>query len=72
ETTVALRAWLAVRPHGADPALFLNGAGRTMTRTGFEYILAKHVVTAVSTITLFGGPAITEFDGLPASTSRQL
>jgi integrase/recombinase XerD len=46
ETTVALRAWLAVRPHGHDPELFLNGVGRAMTRSGFEYILAKHVVTA--------------------------
>jgi len=46
ETTVALRAWLAARPHGDDPALFLSGIGRAMTRSGFEYILAKHVVTA--------------------------
>lgn len=46
ETTVALRAWLATRPCGQDTALFLNSAGRTMTRSGFEYILAKHVVTA--------------------------
>jgi len=46
ETTVTLRAWLAIRPHGHDPALFLNGAGREMTRSGFEYILAKHVIAA--------------------------
>jgi len=37
--------------------------------------IQRHIGMAlggVSTITLFGGPAITEFDGLPASTSRQL
>ena len=47
ETTVALRAWLAARPHACDPALFLNAAGHAMTRSGFEYILAKHVASAV-------------------------
>lgn len=46
ETTAAVNAWLAVRVQGPDPALFLNGAGRAMTRSGFEYILAKHVATA--------------------------
>jgi integrase/recombinase XerD len=46
ETTAAIRAWLAIRPQGLDTALFLNGAGRAMTRAGFEYILAKHVETA--------------------------
>lgn len=46
ETTVALRAWLAIRPQGHDPALFLNGAGHEMTRSGFEYILAKNVIAA--------------------------
>ena len=46
DTTVALRAWLAVRSPGQDTALFLNGAGGAMTRSGFAYVLAKHVVTA--------------------------
>ena len=46
ETTIVIRAWLAVRRHGTDPALFLNAAGRAMTRSGFEYILAKHAATA--------------------------
>ncbi len=48
ETTAAIKAWLAVRPHGLDIALFLNGAGRSMTRSGFEYILAKHTGTAAT------------------------
>lgn len=43
ETTAAVKAWLAVRPQGLDIALFLSSAGRAMTRSGFEYILAKHV-----------------------------
>ncbi len=46
ETAVALKAWLAVRPHARDHALFLNASGQTMTRAGFEYILAKHLVAA--------------------------
>jgi integrase/recombinase XerD len=49
ETTTVLRAWLTARPQRADPELFLNGAGRAMTRSGFEYILAKHVATAAKT-----------------------
>jgi integrase/recombinase XerD len=46
ETAVTLRAWLAVRRGGQDPALFLNTTGQAMTRAGFEYILAKHTVAA--------------------------
>jgi site-specific recombinase XerD len=46
ETTVALNAWLAARPQAHDPALFLNASGHAMTRAGFEYILAKHLITA--------------------------
>lgn len=45
-TATALRAWLAVRPTAAVPELFLNARGQPMTRSGFEYILAKHVHTA--------------------------
>jgi site-specific recombinase XerD len=48
ETTAAVKAWLAVRPQGLDIALFLSGAGRAMTRSGFEYILAKHAETAAA------------------------
>ena len=46
ETSAALKAWLARRLPTGDPELFLNAGGRAMTRSGFEYILAKHVVTA--------------------------
>jgi integrase/recombinase XerD len=43
ETTVALRAWLALRPATTSaPELFLNARGQAMTRAGFEYILRKH------------------------------
>jgi site-specific recombinase XerD len=46
ETMTALRAWLSVREQRRDGALFLNAAGLTMTRSGFEYILATHVGVA--------------------------
>lgn len=46
ETVTAIKKWLAVRNHNGDSELFLNAAGRAMTRSGFEYILTKHVVTA--------------------------
>jgi integrase/recombinase XerD len=46
ETTVALRAWLAVRGTALVPELFLNARGQPMTRSGFEYILDKHVEAA--------------------------
>lgn len=49
ETVAAIRAWIAVRPAGGNTALFLNNAGRAMTRSGFEYILAKHTVEASRT-----------------------
>ena len=48
ETTNAIKAWLAVRPSGPDIALFLNGSGRAMIRSGFEYILAKHAGAAAA------------------------
>jgi integrase/recombinase XerD len=47
ETTVALRAWMALRGTVATPELFLNARGEAMTRSGFEYILNKHVQTAI-------------------------
>jgi site-specific recombinase XerD len=46
ETTAALRAWLAVRRTVLVPELFLNARREPMTRSGFEYILHKHVHTA--------------------------
>jgi site-specific recombinase XerD len=46
ETAAVLKAWLAVRRQDGDRELFLNADGHAMTRSGFEYILAKHVATA--------------------------
>ncbi len=48
ETTEALRAWLRVRPKTAGPELFLNARSGALSRSGFEYILAKHVSKAIA------------------------
>jgi len=45
-TTTALRAWLAVRGGVPVPELFVSRRGQSLTRSGFEYILRKHVRTA--------------------------
>jgi len=45
-TATALRDWLKVRGEPKTPALFPNMRGDAMTRSGFEYILDKHVRTA--------------------------
>lgn len=47
-TAAALRAWMAVRGSVSTPELFVNAHGHAMTRSGFEYILGKHVETAVT------------------------
>ena len=46
DTATALKAWLAIRPRDGCPELFPNAARRAMTRSGFEYILAKHVASS--------------------------
>jgi integrase/recombinase XerD len=46
QTATDLRAWLAVRGEALAPELFLNARGQPMTRSGFEYVLRKHVRTA--------------------------
>lgn len=46
QTAVALRAWLAVRGTVPAPELFVNARREPMTRSGFEYILKKHVNAA--------------------------
>jgi integrase/recombinase XerD len=46
ETASAIEAWLKARPTTGAAQLFLNAAGQAMTRSGFEYILAKHVAIA--------------------------
>ena len=45
-TAAALQAWLAVRGTASVPELFVSGRGESLTRSGFEYILRKHVRTA--------------------------
>ena len=47
-TAAALRAWWAVRGTVSTPEFFVNARGHAMTRSGFEYILAKHVEGAVT------------------------
>lgn len=46
ETAADLRAWLSVRGAPRTPELFVNAAGNPMTRSGFEYVLEKHVRAA--------------------------
>lgn len=46
ETAAVLRAWIAVRGENAASELFLNTNRQPMTRSGFEYILDKHVEAA--------------------------
>lgn len=46
ETAKALRAWTAIRESTTAIELFLNARGGPMTRSGFEYVLSKHVKTA--------------------------
>lgn len=45
-TAAALRAWSAVRGTVSAPEFFVNARGHAMTRSGFEYILGKHVEAA--------------------------
>jgi integrase/recombinase XerD len=45
-TATALRAWLAIRGPAPTPEIFLNARRQAMTRSGFEYVLDKHVKTA--------------------------
>jgi len=42
----AMRAWLAIRGTATCPELFLTAIAQPMTRSGFEYILRKHVGSA--------------------------
>lgn len=45
-TATALRAWLGVRGEVPAPEVFVGAHGQPLTRSGFEYILAKHVQSA--------------------------
>jgi integrase/recombinase XerD len=46
QTAAALRAWLAVRGAVPVPELFVNTRREPLTRSGFDYVLEKHVRTA--------------------------
>lgn len=48
ETTKAVRAWAAIRGDPAGQELFVNAQGGPFSRSGFEYILAKHAKTAAA------------------------
>jgi site-specific recombinase XerD len=48
ETLKTLRAWLAVRGQSSASELFLSAKGGPLTRSGFEYILTKHIETAAT------------------------
>jgi site-specific recombinase XerD len=45
-TITALRAWLGVRGSPPTPEVFVSARGQPLTRSGFEYILAKHTAVA--------------------------
>jgi integrase/recombinase XerD len=59
ETSAAVKAWLKVRPTSGACELFLNARAQTMTRSGFEYILAKHVATAASKVPSIAAKSVT-------------
>lgn len=46
ETAATIRDWLKVRGEPKGTVLFQNARGDLMTRSGFKYILAKHLKTA--------------------------
>lgn len=50
ETATALRRWLRARPDGPSRHLFLNDRGGALTRSGFAYLLDKHVEVAARTV----------------------
>ncbi|MGZ4824815.1 MAG: tyrosine-type recombinase/integrase [Terriglobales bacterium] len=58
ETAADLRAWLAVRGAPPTPELFVNAQGTSMTRAGFEYVLDKHVCTAMRSCASLSGRSV--------------
>ncbi len=58
ETATDLRAWLAIRGSVRVPELFINADGVQMTRSGFEYVLEKHVRAAAATCRSLQGRSI--------------
>ena len=43
-----MRAWIGLRKEGLGPELFHSARGGPLTRSGFEYILARHVERATA------------------------
>ena len=58
ETAADLRAWLAARGHARTPELFVKADGTALTRSGFEYILDKHVRAAAETCAELKGRSV--------------
>jgi integrase/recombinase XerD len=58
ETAADVRAWLAVRGDMRTPELFVNAEGAAMTRSGFEYVLAKHTRAAAERCSSLAGRSV--------------
>jgi site-specific recombinase XerD len=59
ETQAALRVWLAVRPFGKGPELFLSRDGGRMSRDGFAHRLRQHVAKAAKAAPSLAGKRVT-------------
>jgi integrase/recombinase XerD len=49
ETTNVVKEWISIRPKVNTPEIFLNSKHCAMTRSGFKYILSKHIKIAALT-----------------------
>jgi integrase/recombinase XerD len=58
ETARDLRAWVSLRGPVRVPELFVNAEGAGMTRSGFEYVLDKHVCAAAKACPSLRGRSI--------------
>jgi integrase/recombinase XerD len=58
ETTRDIRAWLTLRGAMRTPELFVNAEGAAMTRSGFEYVLDKHVRAAAGACPALSGRTV--------------
>jgi site-specific recombinase XerD len=58
EAASDLRAWLAIRGQVQSPEVFVNARGGAMSRSGFEYVLRKHVRTAADSCQSLRGRAV--------------
>lgn len=58
ETARDIRAWLSLRGAMPTPELFVNAEGAAMTRSGFEYLLDKHVCVAAEACPALNGRTV--------------